>query len=197
MRHMIVLWGFPLLLPIRVLRATPSFSLSAAGHLQPEMSDLCDDVMPALVRALQAEADAEVVERVAHGLDNCMEHMHEDALAQYLPDVMPPLLGLIAHADARMHDTLLSCISSAAAAGGDGFEPFAGACSACSACCVRVCNFAPPPLRPPCAVDFRLRFPRPCGLECWSILAAAARTRMCIVELYDPCAGGRCGECCC
>lgn len=90
------------------------------------MSDLCDEVMPALVPALSTEGNPEVVERVAHGLDNCMEHMDEDSLAKYLPDIMPPLLGLISHADARMHDTLLSCISSAAAAGGEGFEPFAG-----------------------------------------------------------------------
>jgi hypothetical protein len=97
------------------------------------MSDLCDVVMPALVAALRTEADSEVAERVAHGLDNCMEHMQEEALAMYLPDVMPPLLHLIAHSDSRMHDTLLSCLSSAAAAGGEGFEPFVGVC--CCALC--------------------------------------------------------------
>lgn len=107
------------------------------------MSDLCDEVMPALVRALHAETNEEVVERVAHGLDNCMEHMHEDALAQYLPEIMPPLLALISHADARMHDTLLSCISSAAAAGGEGFEPFAGACCVlCYSCIARLATCA-------------------------------------------------------
>jgi hypothetical protein len=90
------------------------------------MSDLSDKAMPALVAALASESNPEVIERVVHGLDNCIEHLDEDSLSVYLPNVMPPLLTLIERADARMHDTLLSCISSAAAAGGEGFEPFAG-----------------------------------------------------------------------
>lgn len=109
-----------------------------AGHLQPEMSEHCDVVMPALVAALQSEQDSSIVERVAYGLDNSMEHLEEAALAQYLPAVMPPLLALLHAGDRRMHDTLLSCVSSAAAAGGDAFKPFAGARSdSCRAAGVR------------------------------------------------------------
>ena len=95
--------------------------------MQPEMSEHCDVVMPALVAALQSERDSSIVERVAFGLDNSMEHLEEAALAKYLPAVMPPLLALLHAGDRRMHDTLLSCVSSAAAAGGDAFKPFAGA----------------------------------------------------------------------
>ena len=91
------------------------------------MSDECEKVMPALMAAMTSETNPEVLERITMGLDNCIEHLDEDTLAEYLPAVMPVLLRFMAAADANLHDHLMSCISSAAAAGGEAFEPFAGA----------------------------------------------------------------------
>ena len=97
-----------------------------AGCMQPEAADDADAYLPPLLAALAAPAATQRTrETAAAALDACLTFLGDDTVPQYLDQLMPPLLAMLESAPVDMHDTVLSCCASAAAAAGQQFAPYA------------------------------------------------------------------------
>ena len=111
-----------------VRRAAASAVLQLTMHVQPEAADDADVILPPLIAALAVEQQpARAREAVAAALDACLASLDDETVPQHLAQFMPPLLQMLETAPASAHDTVLSCVASAAAASGAAFAPYAQA----------------------------------------------------------------------
>ena len=110
-----------------VRRAAAVAILHLASHVQPEVADDADAILPPLLATLAApELSERTRETVAGALDANLSNLGADTVEPILPQLMPPLMAVLETASADSHDTVLSTIASAAAAsGGEAFAPYA------------------------------------------------------------------------
>ena len=113
---------------MQVRRAAAVALAHLSMHVQPEAGEDCDALLPPLLAALAAEPPGgeRTRETLVHAVDGVLTHLPEGSIEPYLPPLMAALAALLDTAPPAMHDTLLSCATSAAAAAEDAaFAPYA------------------------------------------------------------------------